>query len=93
MKRTKKELKTEGFICTDGSERTEQWVKKLYTGRFLIYERYHDVMNEIKLSDYSRSQLEHYISGYYKSLEEISELYGDDADQIIAECISEMSIS
>lgn len=90
-KQTKKELKSKGFICTDGSDETEQWVKKISATKFEVYERPANVMQEIDFADYTDKEIREYISGYYGSLEELREIYGDDSNMIIAECISEQS--
>lgn len=47
-------------------------------------------MDEINLTDYSESDLEFYVSGYYKDVAEVKKNYKDDWKQIVAECIFEM---
>ena len=89
---TNKELKAQGFICTDASETTEQWVKKLSPTRFEVLERPHHLILDIDLKDYTETEIKDYISGYYDSLEELREMYGEDSNMIIAECISEQTI-
>lgn len=89
MKWTRKQLKTKGFICTDASKETEQWVRKISDTKFEVYERHSNAMSEIDLNEYSEKDLESEISGYYNSLKELRELYGKDSNMIIAECISE----
>jgi hypothetical protein len=99
MKKTVKELRSEGFICTDGSKGVEQWVKKLSPTRFLVYEKDADVMSDIDLNDYTEAELEEYISAYYASLKELRSTYTgergtiDDANMVIAECISETDLA
>lgn len=46
----------------------------------------------VNLRKYSKEERLHNVQGFYKSLEEVYELYGDDSNQIIAECIFENSI-
>lgn len=92
MKKTKAELKKDGFLCTDGSAGSEQYVKKLSRTRFLVYERDADVMSDIELKRYTDVELTEYISGYYKNLQEVIDTYGDDANMVIAECISETDL-
>ena len=43
----------------------------------------------VDLDDYTEHEKECNISGYYDSIEELKEIYGDYSDQIIAECIFE----
>ena len=43
----------------------------------------------IDLDKYSDEQKLYHISAYYKSLEELEEIYGEDSNMIIAECIFE----
>lgn len=43
----------------------------------------------VDLDDYTEHEKECNISGYYDSIELLREIYGDDSNQIIAECIFE----
>ena len=43
----------------------------------------------VDLNDYTDHEKECNICGYYDSIESLREIYGDDSDQIIAECIFE----
>jgi hypothetical protein len=43
----------------------------------------------INLDNYTEEEIEEHISSYYNSVEEIIEIYGEDSDWIIAECIFE----
>lgn len=86
---TKKNLKAQGFICTDASEGTEQWVKKISDTRFQVYERSTNIISDIDLNDFSEQAIRNEITGYYDSLEQLKKMYGDDSNMIIAECISE----
>ena len=45
----------------------------------------------IDLDKYSDEQKLYHISAYYKSLEELEEIYGEDSNMIIAECIFEIT--
>lgn len=47
---------------------------------------------EVDLKSFSIEEQESDICGYYDSLEEIKRIYGESANQIIAECIFENSI-
>ena len=89
MKQTAKQLKAKGFICTDASKETEQWVRKISDTKFEVYERHSNLMHYIDLEEYSEKELESEISGYYGSLKELREMYGKDSNMVIAECISE----
>ena len=92
-KLTKAILKARGFICTDASKHTEQWVRKISGDQFQVYERPDNVMKDIDLADYTDKEIREFVSGYYKSLEELREQYGKDSNQIIAEIISECTIT
>jgi len=85
----RKQLKRLCFICTDASKTTEQWVNKVSSTEFEVYELPSDKMHSISLKDYSEEELQKEISGFYHSLEELRTQYGEDSNQIIAECISE----
>lgn len=80
-------LLKEGFICTDPS--TRQMVKKLSDNHFLVLER--DEMHDIDLTKYTDEQIDSYLVAYYPSFDLVREIYGEDANQIIAECIAEQS--
>jgi hypothetical protein len=84
-----KKFEEKGFYCTDPD--TNQWVKKISNTRFLVYEK--AVLFDIDINDYSKEELEEKISAYYNSLEEVLELYGEDSNEILAECIAESDIS
>jgi hypothetical protein len=45
--------------------------------------------NTITLSDYTEEEIRNHISAYYDSLEALREIYENDSDWIIAECIFE----
>jgi hypothetical protein len=78
-------LEEKGFICTDHDN--YQFVKKLSDTEFIVIEDNNEY--EIDLNDYSEEQIKYNITAYYSSLEELKEIYGDDSNQIIAECIAE----
>lgn len=44
---------------------------------------------QIDLEYYTDDEVLDYITGYYDDVEQIREIYGEDANQIIAECIFE----
>jgi len=85
--KTKEQLKKEGFTLTDSD--SNQWVKKITETNFLVYDNENEF--DIELTDYSEEELDDYIAAYYPSLIEMRIFYGDSANQIIAECISEQS--
>ncbi len=87
-----KELKTRGFICTDGSDETEQWVRKISDTKFEVYERASGVMQDIDLNEYTEKEIRDYVSGFYDSLEDLKEMYGEDSNMIIAEIVSESTL-
>lgn len=84
---TEEQLLKDGFICTDPD--TNQWLKKLSDTHFFVYDK--DSMHDIELKDYTDEQLDSYLAAYYPSIDLVRDLYGEDANQIIAECIAEQS--
>ena len=53
------------------------------------YEDDEFIESYINLDNYTEEEIEEHISSYYNSVEEIIEIYGEDSDWIIAECIFE----
>lgn len=88
MSKSREQLKAEGFTLTDDD--TNQWVKKITETNFLVYDNENEF--DIELTDYSDEELDDYIAAYYPSLPEMREIYGDNANWIIAECIAEQTI-
>ena len=43
----------------------------------------------MNLDNYTEGEIENHILAYYDSIEEIIEIYGEDSEWIIAECIFE----
>lgn len=43
----------------------------------------------VNLDNYTEGEIEDYISAYYESVKEIKNIYGEDSDWIIAECVFE----
>jgi hypothetical protein len=82
---SRKKLKAEGFFCTDPD--TNQWVKKISDTQFMVYEK--GRMFDVDLTEYTDEELDDYIAAYYPALEDMREMYGENANQIIAECIAE----
>lgn len=74
-----------GYSCTDSD--TNQYVKKMSDSVFFIIEN--NKFHSISLSDYSKEQLEEYVSSYYNNLDHVKEEYGKKWKQIVAEIISE----
>lgn len=90
---------SQGWTLTDAS--TNQYFKKIGEHRFLYKE---DRMcavtgetfayeSEMDLSDYDDDEIENKISAYYKSLNEVKEIYGSNWEQIVLECIFEQELS
>ena len=46
-------------------------------------------LQEINLEDYEEESIEKYVTGYYESIDAVFKQYGNDMNQIIAECIFE----
>lgn len=92
-----------GWICTDDDYM--QYCKKIGKNKFKFVEKvwldlcrddegYPDKAYTVKsalidLNDYTKDDIKTYITGYYHSLDELKEMYGNDSNQIIAECIFE----
>ena len=88
-------MKTD-WICTDPDN--EQYGRQISERVFEFreksrgldeYEEDEYVEMIIDLDDYSDGQIDNHISAYYTDLNEIVNVYGDDANWIIAECIFE----
>lgn len=47
----------------------------------------------IVMSQYTEEQIQKHISAYYKDVDEVKEIYGDDWEWIVAECIFEQESS
>jgi hypothetical protein len=86
----------DNWICTDPYNK--QYGRKIADGKYEFRERnrFHKINDEgreieitINLSDYSEKEIENHISAYYSSLDELKEIYGEDSEWIIAECIFE----
>lgn len=84
-----------GWVCTDPDKK--QFGKKLNDGHYVFKEldpeaaEYEDrwIELDILLSSYDKKKTDNHISSYYKSIDNIKELYGDDWEWIVAECIFE----
>lgn len=90
-------MKTE-WICTDPDN--EQYGRQISERIFEFKERskglYEDGYEEgefiemtINLDHYTQEEVLNHISAYYEDLNEIFNIYGEDANWIIAECIFE----
>ena len=53
------------------------------------YDNYTVCCGYIDINDYSERELEIYVSNYTYTLDSIKEIYGEDANEAIAECIFE----
>jgi len=73
------------WVCTDASN--DQW------GRFFgngVYEfREGNFSERIDIKEFSEKEMNYEVEGYYNSLEELKEIYGDEWEWIVAECIFE----
>lgn len=49
------------------------------------------IEDTIVLSNFNQEEIKGHISGYYDTIEEVHEIYGDSAEFIIAECIFEQT--
>jgi hypothetical protein len=47
--------------------------------------------NTIVLANFNEQEIREHISAYYNSLEQLKEIYGDDWEWIVAECIFEQT--
>lgn len=47
------------------------------------------ITDKVSLADYTEEQIYNHISAYYENVGEVREIYGEDANWIIAECIFE----
>lgn len=93
----------EEWICTDSdcsqyckinSDGTYSFIEKVWLDICKGDPGYPDKKYTVKtalvdLNDYTEYEKECNISGYYDSIESLREIYGDDSDQIITECIFE----
>ena len=93
----------EEWICTDSdnsqyckinSDGTYSFIEKVWLDICKGDPGYPDKKYTVKtalvdLDDYTEYEKECNISGYYDSIEELREIYKEDSDQIIAECIFE----
>ena len=88
----------ENAALAEGWEQTDdfQFVLKKSEREFKVIEiakipngTFKASLNDINLDDYSEEETFMYVKGYYNSVLEIVEIYEDDGNQIIAECISE----
>ena len=67
------------------------WGAVLITNKRYGYGEGEFIELSINLKHYSTEEVLNYISAYYKDLKEIEEIYGQDKNWIIAECIFEQS--
>lgn len=93
----------ENWICTDSdcsqyckvnSDETYSFIEKVWLDTCKGDPGYPDKSYTVKtalidLNDYTEAEKEVNVSGYYDSIEELREIYKEDSDQIIAECIFE----
>lgn len=92
--------KSDGWLTSDCDCR--QKFKKLDENRYLYREDrisnpetketyvYESLMD---FSDYDEDDLEKGVKAYYKNLDEVKSIYGDDWKQIVLECIFEQELS
>jgi len=94
--KTVMEMYFDSIQYTDEREDAVQFCYK-HDDQFWVYfeyvykDKYMHEMN-INLRTYSNEEKNEAIKGFYGSMDEVIETYGDGSDQIIAECIFENSI-
>lgn len=73
-----------------------QFTKKITSTKFQIIDigkfpggSYAVNFEEIDIEDYSEKEIEQYVNGYYDSLKGLRNIYKENSNQIIAECIAE----
>lgn len=74
------------WVCTDPD--TEQYGRKISDGVFQFKEGDGDE-ETIVLANFSDEEILSNVLGFYDSVEELREIYGDSSEWIIAECIFE----
>lgn len=88
-------MKTE-WVCTDLDN--QQYGRQIDTRTFEFKEKNRGLTEYkenqfigiyVNLNNYTEGEVENYTEPYYSSVEEIKQIYGEDADWIIAECIFE----
>lgn len=79
-------LDVDKWKCTDPS--TDQWIKRISDNVFEVFEN--GEVTEVNLSLYTEVELEDYVRAFYDSLSDLREIYGEEANQVIAECIAEI---
>ena len=80
--------------CKINDDGTYAFIEKVWLDTCELDDGYPDKTYIVKtacidLKDYDTHDRECAICGYYESLEEVYEIYGDGTEQIIAECIFE----
>jgi hypothetical protein len=89
-----KNMKTK-WICTDpDNEQYGRHIKgRTYefkeTMRFPSFEAGEIINMIIDLNDYTEEETLNHISPYYDNIDEVKEIYGDDWEWVVAECIFE----
>ena len=86
-------MKTD-WICTDADN--EQFGRQITDRIFEFKEKNRGLEEEddfvqmtINLDHYTQEQVENHISAYYTDMNEVFNVYGEEANWIIAECIFE----
>lgn len=84
------------WICTDpdNNQYGRQIAPKIYEFKELArdmddYEEDEYIELTINLEEYTKEQIENYVSAYYSDVMEIQDIYDKDFEWIIAECIFE----
>lgn len=80
--------------CKINSDGTYSFIEKVWLDTYKEDPGYPDKPYTVKtalvdLNDYTEHEKECNICGYYDSLEALREIYKEDSDQVIAECIFE----
>lgn len=86
------------WTCTDPDH--HQYGRKIKDGHYQFKEKLHsfdtdyedEVEMDIVLSHYTPEEIWNHVSAYYDSMDQVNEIYGKEAEWIIAECVFEQSI-
>tara|TARA_R110000851_G_scaffold328535_1_gene499458 strand:+ start:439 stop:762 length:324 start_codon:yes stop_codon:yes gene_type:complete len=92
LKRVKSDIDS-GFQMTDEDD-GHQRMKKISESTFHYRCEFHSktIKDIIDVGQMDATEQEEAIWGFYESLSQVKEIYGNDANQIIAECFFENSL-
>lgn len=78
-------IKNNKWICTDPDNK--QYGRQLSETEFEFKERGEEMF--INLDNYNEDEIDNHISAYYNSINELKNIYKEQSNWIIAECIFE----